>query len=247
MNVKAIKTSQIIPGVENNLLSIIESSISSLEDNSIVAITSKVVSICQNRIAKKASTDKNKLIEKEADLFIPPEENKHGFYLSIKDDILIPSAGIDESNAGNYYVLWPQNPFQVAGEIRMFLKNKFSLQHVGVIITDSTTAPLRWGTRGICIAYSGFNPLKDYIGRPDIFGRKLEVTKANVADALAASAVLEMGEGSEQTPIAVINDIPFVQFQDRDPTPEEIKNLRITLDDDIYAPILKAVKWKKNN
>jgi F420-0:gamma-glutamyl ligase len=39
------------------------------------------------------------------------------------------------------------------------------------------------------------------------------MTKVNVADALAAAAVLVMGEGSEQTPLVVIGDVPFVTFQ----------------------------------
>ncbi len=54
-----------------------------------------------------------------------------------------------------------------------------------------------------------------------------------------------MGEGNEQTPLAVIKNIPFVQFQDRNPTEEELDELKISLDDDLYAPLLKAVKWKK--
>lgn len=244
MNVHAIKTKKVTPDV-TNILSVLDESISTLQNRSILVVTSKIVSITQGRIAKKSDVNKDKLIEKEADLFIPPSVNKHGFYLTIKDSILIPSAGIDESNAGDYYILWPDNPQLVANQIREHLINKFNIKHIGVLITDSTTAPLRWGVRGIAIAHSGFNALNDYIGKPDIFGRLLEVTKVNVADALAAAAVLEMGEGAEQTPLAVITDIPYIEFQDRNPTQDEIDSLKISLNNDIYAPILKAVAWKK--
>ena len=54
-----------------------------------------------------------------------------------------------------------------------------------------------------------------------------------------------MGEGNEQTPIAVISDVPFVEFQDRNPTKEEIEELKINIDDDLYAPLLKSVNWRK--
>ena len=123
--------------------------------------------------------------------------------------------------------------------------DKFKLKNLGVLITDSTTAPLRWGVKGIAIAHSGFSALNDYVGKPDLLGRKLKVTKVNVVDALAAAAVLTMGEGNEQMPLALIEDIPFVQFQDRNPTKKELEELRISLDDDLYSPLLKTVKWKK--
>jgi F420-0:gamma-glutamyl ligase len=95
------------------------------------------------------------------------------------------------------------------------------------------------------MAHSGFAAVNDYIGRPDIFGRTLHMTKVDVADALAAAAVLVMGEASEQTPLAVIGDLPFVRFQDRDPTPEELGSRWIDIEDDLYAPLLQAVPWRK--
>jgi F420-0:gamma-glutamyl ligase len=69
------------------------------------------------------------------------------------------------------------------------------------------------------------------------------MTKVRAADALATAAVLVMGEGNEQTPLAVIDDIPFVTFQERDPSAEELQQLRIDMEDDLYAPLLKEVEW----
>ena len=54
-----------------------------------------------------------------------------------------------------------------------------------------------------------------------------------------------MGEGKEQTPLALITDVPFVQFQSRNPTNDEITNLRIDIADDMYAPLLTKADWKK--
>lgn len=125
------------------------------------------------------------------------------------------------------------------------LKKRFGLQNIGVVITDSKTTLLRWGTSGVCLAHSGFAALNSYIGAPDIFGHELKVTKANIADAVATAAVLVMGEGSEQTPLATVEDVPFVHFLRRNPTKREIDELTISLDDDLYAPLLKSVKWLK--
>lgn len=217
-----------------------------LKENTILAVTSKIIAICENRVVPIGEVDKKALVEKEADLFIPQEKNKYGFTITVKGSLLIPSAGIDESNGNGYYVLWPSNPQKWANKVRNYLKKRFGLKNIGVIITDSKTTPLRWGTTGVSLAHAGFKALKNYINKPDIFGRELRVTKANIADALAAAAVLAMGEGNEQTPLTIITEVPFVQFQKNNPSKRELSNLSISLDDDIYGNILKSVQWEKS-
>ncbi|MBI4101402.1 MAG: coenzyme F420-0:L-glutamate ligase [Candidatus Nealsonbacteria bacterium] len=248
MEIFPIRTHKIRPGQES-LFEILDRYLVRFGERSILAITSKIVSICEGRVVKiKASTkeiDKRKLIEKEAEYFLPPEQNKYGITLTVKDSLLIPTAGIDESNGAGYFILWPKDPQGTANQVRRYLISRFSIQNAGVIITDSKTTPLRWGTTGASVAQSGFSTLNDYIGKPDIFGRKLKVTKANIADALASSAVLVMGEGSEQTPLAIIKDIPFVRFQRRNPSQKEIKEARINMADDLYGPLLRGVRWQK--
>ena len=159
--------------------------------------------------------------------------------------LLIPAAGIDESNGNGYYILWPEDLQEMANRVRQHLRKRFLIRKLGVIITDSKTMPLRWGTTGVAISYSGFSPLYDYIGKRDIFGRKFKMQKANIVDALAASAVLVMGEGAEQTPLAIIEDVPFIKFQEKNPSKKELKDFLINMDDDLYCPLLKSVKWKK--
>ena len=95
------------------------------------------------------------------------------------------------------------------------------------------------------VAHSGFAALNDYRGKPDLFGRALRMTTVNVANALAVAAVLIMGEGSESTPMALISDLPFVQFQSRNPSKKELAALRIDPADDLYAPLLTSVAWQK--
>ena len=156
------------------------------------------------------------------------------------------SSGVDESNAKGYFVLWPKDPQKSANAIRQYLAKKHNIENIGVIITDTASVPLRWGQRGVFVlAHSGFAALNSYIGKPDIFGRLLKMTSAAIADALGTAAVLVMGEGAEQTPLAVIEDVPFVKFQQRNPTKKELEKLKMSPEDDLYAPLLKGVKWHK--
>lgn len=240
-----IKTHKIKVG-HDNLNTILDRYITKIKEKSILVITSKVVSICEKSVIKIDKINKSQLIKMEADYFIPPEQNQYNITLTIKNNFLIPTAGIDESNGNGYYILWPKNPQKSANEVRTYLKQRFKVNHVGVIITDSRTIPLRWGTIGFALAHSGFSALNNYIGQPDIFGRLLHVTKANIADGLAAAAVVAMGEGKEQTPLGLIEDLPFVKFQSRNPGKNEIEELKISLEEDLYAPLIKTSLWKKS-
>lgn len=188
---------------------------------------------------------KDDLAKQEAEYFLPREYNQYGFMITIKRSIIVASGGVDESNGNGSFVLWPENPQKSANDIRSYFIKRFKLQHVGVIITDSKLSPLRWGVTGVAVAHSGFEALNSYIGKPDIFGRKLKAEKTNIADSLATSAVTVMGEGNEQQPLSILEDLPFVHFQKRNPTDRELSSLRIRLEDDVYASLLKSVKWKK--
>ena len=160
--------------------------------------------------------------------------------------MVITDSVIDETNGKGYYIHWPKDQQKTANDVRKYLAKKFKLKRVGVIITDSKTSPLRWGVTGVTITHSGFAPLNDYIGTKDIFGRELKFTKSNIMDALGGAAVLVMGEGKEQTPLAIIEDVPLVNFQQRNPTAKELREVNITaLEDDLYKELLCSVKWRK--
>lgn len=246
MRITAIKTHK-ITSTDTNILNIVDRYIFELKEDSVVAVTSKIVSICEGRVVKIGEIEKDELIKREAEYYLAKNTSKYGYLFTIKNSMLVPFAGIDESNANGYYVLLPKDPQKSANSVREFLQEKFNLKQVGVIITDSKTTPLRWGVTGWAVAHSGFLALNDLIGKPDIFGRALHFTKVNVMDGLASAAVLEMGESDNQTPLAIVEDVPFVQFQDRNPNEEELKGLKIALDDDLYAPLLQSVEWEKGS
>lgn len=245
MIVTAYKTPKIVVG--SQLFAILDTNLPRLQENSVVAVTSKIISICEGRVVKNDGTiDKHDLIHRESQLYMEEENSrKWGIVLTVKNDTLIASSGIDESNGNGYFILWPQDIQKTAVDIWSHLRETHHVKHVGVIITDSHTTPLRWGVTGIGIGFCGFEPLKNYIDQPDIFGRLLHVTKASVLDGLGAAAVTVMGEGKEQTPLSVISDMPFVRFTDRPPTSEENKSLHISVTEDIFSPLINSPLWKK--
>lgn len=245
MLVQGVKTRIFLPPKDDlwDLLG----AISSLKENSVVAVTSKVVAIGEGRCISVGTIDKDKLIAKEADKYLPRElvPNKWAIY-TIKNNLLVASAGIDESNGDGYYILWPKDPEFFAKKIWAYLRKKFHLKNLGIIITDSKVEPLRRGVVGLAIAYFGFKPLKDYRGTKDIFGRDFIMETSDIPDSLATAAILEMGEGAECQPIAVITDIPDVEFIQGKFNPKNPDlSFEISEKDDLYSPFLSSVPWKK--
>ncbi len=245
MQIQAVKTKKIVAG--DDIFAILDQYLPKLEEKSVVAITSKILAICQGEIVEHGKIEKIDLIKKESDFFVDPTGAKHGIVITIKDNFMVATAGIDESNGNGYYVLWPKERQAWANKIKNYLKEKNNISNLGIVITDSKTTPLKKGTTGFCIAHSGFYALKNYIHTPDIFGREMHVTEANHAEGLAAAAVLAMGEGDEQTPLAVISDLDLVKFNDNDPHQTELDRLNIELEDDLYYPILSKADWIKGD
>lgn len=244
MKISAIKTNKILPG-KKTLFQVLDRYVPSLPERSVLVVTSKIIAICEGSVVRMEDADKDDLIKQESTYYLPRDQNKYNVSLTITRNNLVATAGIDESNANGHYVLWPKNLQKSANEIRSYLKKRFKLKNVGVLISDSRTTPLRWGVTGIAIGHSGFAALNNYIGKPDIFGRMIEHTMVSVVDALAAAAVYVMGESNEQTPLAVVEDIPSITFQNRNPSDKELKKKAIALEDDLYAALLTSVKWKK--
>ncbi|MEK7541420.1 MAG: coenzyme F420-0:L-glutamate ligase [Patescibacteria group bacterium] len=247
MIITPVKTRVLVPP-KDDLLAAIQDALPKIEERSILAVTSKVVSIWQGRcVPKSECPDKDELIKKEADKYLPREFVPNRWVMhTVKYNLFIPSAGIDESNANNYYILWPHDPMGTAQKIWRWMREAYHIKNLGVIITDSHTIPLRRGTLGISLAYCGFTPIRDYRGEKDIFGRKFVIQVADIADGLAAAAVLAMGEGRETTPLAVITDIPFVHFTDTPYAPEKpSSSFEIEEKEDLYYPLFSSVPWQQ--
>ena len=244
MIVSAIKTRKFLPP-KDNLLDLL-SYVKSLEENSVVAITSKVVSIAEGRCIPISQSDKDSLVKQEADKYLPRKFVPQGLVMyTQKNNMLIASAGIDESNGNGYFILWPKDPNKSAKKIWQYLKKKFRLKNLGIIITDSRLVPLRQGVVGYSIGYFGFKPIKDYRGEVDLFGREFKMETSNLPDSLASAAVLEMGEGKEAQPIAIISQFSNIQFIDKEYKGLGDDSFEIDEKKDVFYPFLSSVKWVK--
>lgn len=202
-----------------------------LQNKDILVVASKVVAITQGRL-KKIDSDQEfeALVRSEADVYYGGKIAA----LTQKNGIFIAWSGIDRSNVPEgYAVLWPEEPFKVAAEIRLHLKEQYQLDHLGVIISDSVCMPLRRGVMAVTLGYAGFEAVRDLRGHPDLYGKPLKVSQQAIADMLATSAHLVMGESNEQTPFAIIREAP-VGFTEVLPEPT---SLSIKADDCLYSPL----------
>lgn len=181
-----------------------------LKNKDVVVIASKALAFSQGKLVDCDNLEE--LVKKEADKVLDEGE----MIITLKNKILVPNAGIDNSNTPDgQVVLWPDKPFYFAEEIRALLMKYYLLNDLGVLITDSHCQPLRAGTTGIAIGWAGFNGVQDEIGKRDLFGRKMSYTKIAVADNLASAANLEMGETNASIPFVVARGVN-AEFTDKE-------------------------------
>lgn len=244
MIISPIKTRLVRPE-ERDLFSFLDTAIKSLPEKSILVITSKIVSFFEGNFISKKTISKSKLVQQEADYYVPREMSPYHASLSIRESAFISSGGVDESNAAGSYILLPRDSQKTANQVRLYLKKRFQLNKVGVIITDSRSIPLRRGNLGVALAWSGFLPVKDYRGTKDLFGRKILYEVANVADALAVAAVSVMGEGNEKTPLAILTKLNHITFVNRNPNQKEKGYFFIQPENDLFAPLFNLKRLKK--
>lgn len=245
MKVTPIKTP--IVHAHDNLITVIAAALPPIvAEGTILAITSKIIALCEGAVVAKKSgsrEEKHALVMQEAERYVPPQNSKYDVILTIKEQVLAVNAGIDESNADGRYVLWPQDSYATAQMVWEWMRTTYVVKNCGVIVTDSRTIPLKWGTIGTCLAHCGFQALNNRIGEKDLFGHEMQMTQVNVAEAVAVSAVFEMGEVAESTPLALITDVSAVVFTQTPPTEDEKKSLVIAPEDDVYAPVLMSAPW----
>ncbi len=185
-----------------------------------MAVASKVVSTCERRIKRLSEVQvsqaarrlaKRWKMDEHLSAIVMGEANKilggvDGFLLTEKEGILTANAGVDLKNSPKgTATLWPRNPGESARRLQIKLERQFNIR-VGVEIVDSRVTPLRLGTTGLAIGVSGFRPVKDERGKRDLYGRKVHVTRLNIADDLAAAVHLLMGETKERIGAVVVRN-----------------------------------------
>ena len=127
-------------------------------------------------------------------------ETKHGFVCA--------NAGIDESNVKDgYATLLPNYPDKSANLLKDRIKQKTG-KNVAIIISDTFGRPFRLGQTDVAIGIAGLEPILDYNGKPDTFGKIIQVTAIAVADEICSTSELVMGK-VQKCPIAVIRNYNF--------------------------------------
>lgn len=223
-----------------------------VEDGDIIVLASKIVSTAEGRIielAKVKPSTKAKRLAKQfqldpsfAELILKESDKIYGgvskALLTLKNNILIANAGIDRKNAPRgSAILWPRDPRDAARKLRRALQARFG-RRLGMMIIDSRLAPLRYGTMGVTLAASGFQPVRDYRGKIDLYGKKIMITLHSLADDLASAAHLVMGEGAEQAPICLIKGAPI------ELTDEDVDELVIPEEECMYMRALTGRRQK---
>jgi coenzyme F420-0:L-glutamate ligase/coenzyme F420-1:gamma-L-glutamate ligase len=124
---------------------------------------------------------------------------------------VMANAGIDQSNVeggGAVALLLPVDPDASCAALRAALRATSGVD-CGVIINDSFGRAWRNGVVGTALGVSGVAGLVDMRGRPDRFGRTLQITQIGVADELAAAASLVMGQADEGCPVVHARGLPY--------------------------------------
>lgn len=220
-----------------------------LEDNDVLALTSKIVACAHGMFAKlnevKPSERAMSLAKKHsmrpelAELVLREAERIYGgvekAILTLKEGVLSANAGIDNKNAPvGHVVLWPKALAEHARSIRDEIRHKTG-RRVAIVIIDSGLTPLRIGTIGLALAVAGFKPIRDCRGRKDLYGKPIEITRHAVADDLACAAHLLMGESTEKTPIVLIKEAPL----DFDDGVYGSRDMAMPLEECIYGSLFR--------
>jgi coenzyme F420-0:L-glutamate ligase/coenzyme F420-1:gamma-L-glutamate ligase len=144
-----------------------------------------------------------RVVRKRPNLLIV--EHRLGFVMA--------NAGVDQSNLDpvpgvERVLLLPRDPDASAADLRARLAARFGVAPA-VLINDSFGRPWRRGTVGVAIGAAGLPSVADMRGRPDLSGRRLEVTVVGFADEIAAAASLMMGQAGESQPAVLVRGLRF--------------------------------------
>jgi coenzyme F420-0:L-glutamate ligase/coenzyme F420-1:gamma-L-glutamate ligase len=216
-----IKTQKEI-GIDVNLVDLILES-SEINDGDILVFSQKIVSKSEGRILSLSSVNPSllangiassygkdprlvELILSESKRIVRMEngiiivETKHGFVCA--------NAGIDESNVQDgYAALLPEDPDKSASLLKERIEQKTG-KNTAVIISDTFGRPFRLGQTDIAIGIAGIEPILDYIGKPDTFGKVMQVTAIAIADEICSATELVMGK-VRKCPIAIVRNYNF--------------------------------------
>ncbi len=193
----------------------------SIEDNDIIVIASTIIAKAEGRVFRledivageraidiaarhdldprfvQAVLDRSREVLVEHPILLVETHNGH---VCIK-------AGIDESNVEKGYLIdLPPDPDLSARQIGKRIEAHTG-KNISVIITDTNGRAFKNGQTGIAIGVYKIHPVKNWIGKKDLFGNMLAITEEAIADEIAGTANLLMGEGDGGCPVVIIRGL----------------------------------------
>ncbi|MBD8079339.1 coenzyme F420-0:L-glutamate ligase [Cellulosimicrobium arenosum] len=188
----------------------------SLTEGDVVVVTSKVVSKAEGRAV--AAEDREQAITGETVRVVATRERPGLPPLRIVENrlgLVMAAAGVDASNTPEGTVLLlPVDPDATARTLRAALRQRFGLDRLGVVVTDTAGRAWRDGLVDIAIGAAGLVVVEDLRGGTDTHGRALTATVTAVADEIASAAELVRGKTAGR-PVAVVRGLErYVGTQD---------------------------------
>ena len=180
-----------------------------IREGDIVVVTHSIVSVAEGKLFTVNSSDSEKDIRTEIAIKEAREVIRESPILITRTihGLITDFSGVDESNAPlGMLIGLPDNPDTSAENIRQAISKRVGFD-VPVIITDTQGRPWRRGVVNLAIGVAGMSPFDVNKGRVDIYGKTLHSSLVCVADEIAASAELVMGQADEKVPIAIVRGI----------------------------------------
>ena len=219
-----IQTRVLMPP-QDDMYEVFNESVPQLKEKDILLVTSKIVSIHQGRCIERSKADLSALVHKESKVIARRVKSP----ITITNYAIVLGAGIDPFKG--HYILQPQNPNEIAHEIRRYFVRKYNIENLGIIISDSRSQPLRRGLMCYSLGHAGIRPLIDKSKFADYAH-----WASNAVDSLTAYAGLYLGESSqrhENTPIVLVRGADIMEFTGQATS----ENFFITGEDDFYSPL----------
>ncbi|MBD5788333.1 coenzyme F420-0:L-glutamate ligase [Cellulosimicrobium terreum] len=179
-----------------------------LADGDVVVVTSKIVSKAEGRVV--AADDREQAITDETVRVVATRERSGLAPLRIVENrlgLVMAAAGVDASNTPDGTVLLlPLDPDATARALRAALRERFGVDRLGVVVTDTAGRAWRDGLVDVAIGAAGVVVEDDLRGGHDPHGRELSATVTAVADEIASASELVRGKTSGR-PLAVVRGL----------------------------------------
>jgi coenzyme F420-0:L-glutamate ligase len=157
-----------------------------------------------------------------------------GALLTLARGMFVANGGADLSNVPEgHAVLWPGDAWEASRLLREELGAR-GAPGLGVVIVDSHVQPLRFGTVGMALGWSGIVGVEDVRGQEDLYGKPLHVTRRNVADMLASAGTLVMGEADEATPAVLVRGLEARPPDGGEQGPDDVL---VPIGECLYTPV----------